>query len=190
MLEFNPNPIIPNAKYVGGADGDWILGDVLYDCKCSWKNRPFTEQHLKQVVAYGLLDWDDELQLKGLGWYYARQKTIITYPINKLIRDLPGKRAELKAIIKKQYLDRVDMIARAKQKNVLNALVRHMELDMQAPLHELAYLLDDADYARLEDLLESKHIARANDHKMLNRLLKDSFWKHHGIPFEDDMEWQ
>jgi hypothetical protein len=189
MLEYNPNPIIPNANWVGGADADWIFSDTLYDCKCSWKARPFTEKHLKQVVGYALLDWDNKLELTGLGWYYARQKTRIEYPIEKLITDVAGKRAELKEILQKQYLARIDLLTKAQDRGLLNRIVNHMELSMQAPIQELAHLLDDASFERLADLLEKKRIIHLPNHMALREELDRTFWKHHEgfLPDVDDV---
>ena len=96
LLEFEANPILPNAEAVGGADGDWIYSGILYDCKVSWQRKPFLPMHLKQVVGYALLDWDNKLDLRGLGWYFARQRMRIEYPIHKLISDLADKRQMLK----------------------------------------------------------------------------------------------
>lgn len=92
------NPILPNSKYVGGADADWIVDGILYDCKCSWRNAPFSQDHLRQVMAYALLDWDNKLNLRGIGWYYARQQMIIEYPLEELIPDIKAKRVALKAL--------------------------------------------------------------------------------------------
>jgi hypothetical protein len=188
LLEFEPNPIIPNAHFVGGADADWIYGGTLYDCKCSWKNRPFTEKHLKQVVGYALLDWDNKLELTGLGWYYARQRTIIEYPIGNLIKDVPGKRAELKEILQKQYLARIDLLTKAKDKGILNRIVNHMEHSMQAPIQELAHLLDDASFNHLAELLEKKRIIHLPDQLALREELNRTFWKHHGDSLEDMLD--
>lgn len=95
--KFTLNPIMPNSAYVGGADADWIIDGILYDCKCSWKSSPFTKDHLRQVMAYALLDWDDKLNLRGVGWYYARQQIIIEYPLEEILPNIAQKRADLKA---------------------------------------------------------------------------------------------
>lgn len=104
------NPILHNSKYVGGADADWIIDGILYDCKCSWKSAPFTVGHLRQVMAYALLDWDNKFDLRGIGWYYARQQMLIEYPLQEIIPDIGSKRAELKTlyttpVVKTQQID-------------------------------------------------------------------------------------
>lgn len=130
--DFVQNPVLPNSRYVGGADGDWIANGVLYDCKTSMKRKPMTMMHLKQVITYALLDWDNTLELSGLGWYYSRQKAIIEFPIAKLISDLPAKRQGLKAILKQQYLYRIDALTKIRNNpNVMTDMPQAVQWAIQ-----------------------------------------------------------
>lgn len=73
--KYIPNPVFAGSGDVGGADADWIIDGVLYDCKCTRKRyNAFTIDHLWQVLGYVLLDYSDEYNLFGIGWYFARQR--------------------------------------------------------------------------------------------------------------------
>lgn len=133
------NPTLPNSGYVGGADGDWIVDGILYDCKCSWRNSPFKMGHFRQVLAYALLDWDDELNLRGVGWYYARQKFIIEMPLTDILPDIYETRASLKALYHRQ----TDLMAR------------------QSSLSQLEAELDDILWKHHGDQITSENLRRS-----------------------------
>lgn len=86
---FIPNPTFQHSESVGGADGDWILGNTLYDCKCSWKRKPFTKEMLFQIVAYRLLGTSPDVE--SLGFYFPRHKSIVVWRTDQLINDLEDK---------------------------------------------------------------------------------------------------
>ncbi len=82
---FVPNPTFAGSRDVDGADADWILGATLWECKVSWRPRPFAREHLLQGIGYALLDYDDRYRLTGLGWYFARQQTRLVRPLSELL---------------------------------------------------------------------------------------------------------
>jgi len=102
---FIANPTFAGSATVGGADADWIVGTTLWECKVSWRPRPFTREHLLQGLGYVLLDHDDRFHLTTLGWYFARQQVRIIRPLPQLLEefcttaDLPGLRAAFRHAI-------------------------------------------------------------------------------------------
>ncbi len=82
-----PNPTFDGSKDVGGADADWILGGALYDCKCSWKRRPFTLDHLKQVLGYLFLDYSNRYNLTSFGFYFPRHQLRLEWDIETFMPD-------------------------------------------------------------------------------------------------------
>ncbi len=79
------NPTFAGSGDVGGADADWIVADTLYDCKCSWRPRPFARDHLLQSLGYVLLDYDDAYGIRRMGWYFPRQRTRVVYSLDQLL---------------------------------------------------------------------------------------------------------
>jgi hypothetical protein len=63
------NPLFPNGDLIGGADGDLIIDDCLFDLKCSKKTRPLT-MWLYQIIGYVLLDTDRTFT--SCGFYFPR----------------------------------------------------------------------------------------------------------------------
>jgi hypothetical protein len=84
------NPTFSGSGLVGGADADWMTGDTLWECKCSWQPRPASRQHILQLLSYALLDTYDAYHLRHLGWYYIRQEQREIIPLDSLCTDLLG----------------------------------------------------------------------------------------------------
>lgn len=78
------NPSFVSSNLVGAADADWITTQTIYDCKCTRKPRPLGREHLLQLLGYVLLDSDDAYTIRFAGWYYARQRKRIVYPLAEL----------------------------------------------------------------------------------------------------------
>jgi hypothetical protein len=75
-LNWEANPVFDRMETVGGADGDWIIGNTLYDAKCSWKKQPATADMFFQVYLYVALSWFDELKryqsINKMALYFPR----------------------------------------------------------------------------------------------------------------------
>jgi hypothetical protein len=64
---FEPNPNFVGSDLVGGADADWMVGDVLIDCKTSERlTNPWIRNTLFQLLGYTLLDFEDSLHIRQL----------------------------------------------------------------------------------------------------------------------------
>lgn len=85
--DWRPNPTFSGSVDVGGADADWIFGDTLYDCKSSWKRKPFVHGMLQQVVCYTLLDYYDDLRIRNVGVYFPRHLYIYEVPLEQIWDD-------------------------------------------------------------------------------------------------------
>ncbi|WP_066215663.1 hypothetical protein [Arthrobacter woluwensis] len=83
---FEPNPGFSGAKLLGGADGDWMIGDALIDCKAYGelsvaKLRDF----LRQLLGYVMLDLEDALGIREVGVWLPRQQSLKTWTLEQLL---------------------------------------------------------------------------------------------------------
>ena len=74
------NPMFSGAMMVGGADGDVILDQYLWDFKTTLHpTRASNDYWPYQLLGYGLLDLDDQYQLEGAGIYLSRRGAWISW---------------------------------------------------------------------------------------------------------------
>jgi len=88
-MPFSGNPTFAGSLDVGGADADFIIGDVLFDLKTvsdvassGWR------KWLTQIVGYTLLDYDDRWRIRGLALWLPRQRRVIGYPVGLFVLPL------------------------------------------------------------------------------------------------------
>ncbi|WP_322489307.1 hypothetical protein [Chloroflexus sp.] len=104
-LPFVPNPNFPLSAEIGGADADWVSGNVLYECKVSYQNRPVEGKHLRQLLGYLLLDTNDALGLQGVALLLPRQREHIQWEVAAFLRqlgiagELPDLRTRFAAVV-------------------------------------------------------------------------------------------
>jgi len=85
-VEYTENPHFTGAYLVGGADGDWFIDDILFDCKV--KNTitaPWVRKALMQLLGYLILDLDNDYQAKRIGIWLPRQATVKTWAIEEIL---------------------------------------------------------------------------------------------------------
>ncbi|UNK69404.1 hypothetical protein [Microbacterium sp. H1-D42] len=87
---FEPNPRFSGARLLGGADGDWMIGETLIDCKVYGglsiaKLRDF----LRQLLGYVMLDLEDALRIREVGVWLPRQQELKTWSLGQLLGDDP-----------------------------------------------------------------------------------------------------
>lgn len=88
-----PNPGFLGSALVGGADGDWIIGDTLVDCKTDQTiTTSSLREHLLQLIGYVLLDLDGWYQIRKVAIWYPRFGLLPTWSLDIL---LSGESAEL-----------------------------------------------------------------------------------------------
>lgn len=107
--EIHLNPTFAGSRDVGGADADWIINGVLYDCKVSKRQRSFSRREVLQVLGYVLLDYNDTYSTHSIGWYYPRQQIRFTHPLPDIMqrlnvaKSLQTLRAELRSVVATTY---------------------------------------------------------------------------------------
>ena len=84
------NPTFAGSEDVGGADADLIIDGTLYELKTT-KNNKLEPAWLRQLVGYLLLDYNDELRIRGLGFYFVRHGQIMTWSVEELLSTLSGE---------------------------------------------------------------------------------------------------
>lgn len=70
---FIDNPVFTGAKWVGGADGDFIVDHTLYDIKCTIHPERLWLGALAQMVSYVALDSQDQFGIDEIGILLPRQ---------------------------------------------------------------------------------------------------------------------
>lgn len=73
------------SKFVGGADSDLILDSCLYDVKTTLRPRLGLTPLIRQLIAYVLLDWNDEFGLDRVGFYWSRQGKWMSWDVAEVI---------------------------------------------------------------------------------------------------------
>ena len=96
----NSKDVTVNASFsgshlVGGADAQMISNGILIDIKTSKLRQPFTQKDLYQQLAYWLLDYDNQYNIKEIVWVYPRHQMFLRYGIDKMFPQLPQRSYEL-----------------------------------------------------------------------------------------------
>lgn len=94
-----PNPRFLGSSAVGGADGDWAIGDLLVDLKTMEKiTNPWLRDTLFQLLGYALLDLDDSLGIRRVGILLPRQPFFAVWSMDDLLnRDVADALPELRS---------------------------------------------------------------------------------------------
>ncbi|MBB5642761.1 hypothetical protein [Cryobacterium roopkundense] len=103
---FEPNPVFTGSMLVGGADADWIIGDVLIDSKAyADLTVPKLRDFLRQLLGYVMLDCDDSLRIRTVGVWLPRQGLTKTWGLEIL---LGGDPDELLPTLRQGFLKAAD----------------------------------------------------------------------------------
>lgn len=87
---YAPNPKFAGSALVGGADGDWLIGDMLIDCKAyEHLTVPKLRDFLRQLLGYVMLDLDDALGIRRVGIWLPRQRVMPTWSLSHLLSGDP-----------------------------------------------------------------------------------------------------
>jgi hypothetical protein len=162
-----PNPGFLGSALVGGADGDWIIGDTLIDCKTDQAiTTGSLREHLLQLIGYALLDLDDWYKIRKVAIWYPRFGLLPTWSLDVLLSGdsgdlLPGLRAE----VRRTWGARQAVAVRgALDQRRLGVLLAQ---NVNTPFEMLAELVETT-----EDVLTLKHVAnnRGTPIEVLRRL--------------------
>lgn len=89
-IRFEPNPTFSGSKLVGGADGDWMIGDALIDCKAHTAlSIPKLRDFLRQLLGYVMLDSDDSMRIREVCVWLPRQAALKSWKLEQLLGGEP-----------------------------------------------------------------------------------------------------
>jgi hypothetical protein len=87
-----PNPRFLGSIAVGGADADWVVGDMLVDLKTREEiTSPWIRDALFQLLGYALLDLDDSLGIRKVGILLPRQPHFAVWTLDDLLQEDAGE---------------------------------------------------------------------------------------------------
>lgn len=86
------------SRFVGGADADLLLDGCLYEVKTTERPRDQIAAHLRQLIGYALLDWNDAFALKRVGFYFSRQSAWVSWELDDLVRETAVTGANLRSL--------------------------------------------------------------------------------------------
>lgn len=87
---FESNPSFVGSALVGGADADWIVGDVLIDSKAYAKLSVDTLRgFIRQLLGYVMLDLDDAHGIRAVGLWLPRQGLTRIWSLERLLNGKP-----------------------------------------------------------------------------------------------------
>lgn len=96
-------PEFAGSLAVGGADADLIANNCLYEFKTSVNPRRKFNDHIRQLIGYTLLDWENEYALEKIGFYYSRQVTCLTWPLSELLVECSGNKSVSLRSLRKRF---------------------------------------------------------------------------------------
>jgi hypothetical protein len=70
---FVDNPVFSGGKWVGGADGDFLVGNTLFEVKTTVKPWNLLQSTVRQLIGYVALDTDDQYQIDEVVIFLPRQ---------------------------------------------------------------------------------------------------------------------
>jgi hypothetical protein len=103
--DYVPNPRFLGSGAVGGADADWVVGDMLVDLKTREEiTSPWIRKTLFQLLGYALLDLDDSLGIRRVGILLPRQPYFAVWALDDLLGEdasqaLPSLRADFAVLL-------------------------------------------------------------------------------------------
>lgn len=92
----NANPTFSGSRLAGGADGDVIFGDCLIDAKATI--RGLRREWVYQLIGYALLDFDDALGIRRVGFYHARVPALLTWDFQEMLDEAAGQTVDITSL--------------------------------------------------------------------------------------------
>ena len=88
-------PTFAGSVAVGGGDGDLICAQSLIEFKAVAE--PSTK-HLRQLIGYTLIDWDNQYALDQVALLYVRHGRLITWRVDELFPLMGGHQVTLQSL--------------------------------------------------------------------------------------------
>ncbi|MCY1655559.1 UvrD-helicase domain-containing protein [Streptomyces sp. NPDC052071] len=73
------------------ADADFITGGFLIDCKAVTRPHRLGRDEVQQLAGYLLLDYDNQYDIHDIGFYLARQGTLIRWTVPEFLTTLGAR---------------------------------------------------------------------------------------------------
>ncbi|MGN5631515.1 UvrD-helicase domain-containing protein [Streptomyces sp. AC154] len=73
------------------ADADFITGGFLIDCKAMTRPHRLGREEVQQLAGYLLLDYDDHYGIRDIGFYLARQGSLIRWSVPDFLTTLGAR---------------------------------------------------------------------------------------------------
>ena len=89
------NPTFAGSGLVGGADADLVVDGLLVDVKTTQYTAMPKREVAYQLLGYLLMDLDDRLGIKSIGFYLSRVPALITWPAQELLELVAQKPVDL-----------------------------------------------------------------------------------------------
>lgn len=75
-------PVFVGSSLVGGADADFVVAGTLIDVKATIRPEQISRPTVFQLISYVLLDFDDAMLIRRVGWYFARQGALLEWSLH------------------------------------------------------------------------------------------------------------
>ena len=106
MLNLGHRVILEPEIVPGFAYADLVIGRTLVDVECYAKPALYLNSWLDQLLGYVLIDWGNSLGLNQLALYIAWHATLLTEPLDRLLRTAAtGKPPELDTLREQFHRD-------------------------------------------------------------------------------------
>lgn len=97
------NPTFSASELVGGADADLVIDGLLLELKTTVNPR-IDGMWLLQLLGYLLLDSDDELRIREIGFYLVRQGRLVQWPVEQALEIVSGGAHQSLAELRSAFL--------------------------------------------------------------------------------------
>lgn len=96
-----PSPVIPGFQWISQGHGDFSIGDILIEVKCTSKN--FSSADYRQLLIYWLLSFSGSIEGKSKEWKSGllinpRLNKVIEIEFNELINFSAAGRSKLEIL--------------------------------------------------------------------------------------------
>ncbi len=125
------NPTFAGSLDIGGADADFIIGDVIFELKTTKKlDASAIRDALLQLIGYCLLDYDDRHAVRKAAVYFPRQEWVSGWPLWTLV--FPPADVILRTVNDKEPTDDEVTERLAKLRVLMERVVKGDTIDYEA----------------------------------------------------------
>jgi hypothetical protein len=130
-LPYFPNPTFAGSLDIGGADADFIIGDMIFELKTTKKfDATAVRQALLQLLGYCLLDYDDSYEIRKVAMYFPRQEWVMGQPLWTLL--FPPADVILRTVNDKEPSEEEITERLAKLRGLMQQVVKGDTIDYEA----------------------------------------------------------